>query len=132
MHTSLTREPETVNPNNPIYFNKRRYTSWASLRDVKIPNYRGAKDHLKAEVIESWVRAGIVERVPRDELDSCVINPLQVAVGSSIESGRLAVKYRPVLHCKIKLVLSFLVLLSLAAHCLPLFVEEYSGMVFVL
>ena len=84
------------------FFNRKRYSSWESLRNEKIQNYGGAKKHLNWQIIQSWLDCEIVEKVSESERATCTINPLQVAESSAVVGGKLVQKFRPVLHCKIK------------------------------
>ena len=102
LHPFLSRTTGSVCEENPIYFNKKRYSSWESLRTESIQHYSGAKKHLNWEIIQSWLDCDIVEPVPESEWHTCTLNPLQVVEDVNVVNGRLASKYRPVLHCKIK------------------------------
>ena len=102
MHPFLSRKTGSVNDENPVYFNKKRYPSWEALRVENIQHYSGAKKHLNWEIIQSWLDCEIVEPVPESEWETCTLNPLQVVEDVTTVDGRPVPKYRPVLHCKIK------------------------------
>ena len=108
LHPFLSRNTVSVSAENPIYFNKKRYSSWEALRVENIQHYSGAKKHLNWEIIQSWLDCDIIEPVPEAEKHTCTLNPLQVVEDVTTINGKLVPKHRPVLHCKIKETVSYI------------------------
>ena len=101
LHPCFVRTAASVTETNPIYFNGTRYETWDSLVYTDIGNYSGAAK-LNLNILASWVEAGIIERVPKEDLDKVIYNPIQVVEGAMEWCGNeWQPKLRPVLHLKV-------------------------------